>query len=114
MSLGKETGFNCQNMTNQGQFKVFGCFREVSFALNNREFWTHGILEKGIPLNLLQRKPGFFKFIFILKYFNIRVTYNLTITFKANSVSSQPFHDKTQTRESCNLKFNSLSVLRKK
>lgn len=113
MSLGKETGFNCQNMTNQGQFKVFGCFREVSFALNNREFWTHGILEKGIPLNLLQRKPGFFIY-FILKSFNIRVTYNLTITFKANSVSSQPFHDKTQTRESCNLKFNSLSVFRKK
>lgn len=100
-------------MKNQGQFKVFGCFREVSFALNNREFWTHGILEKGIPLNLLQRKPGFFIY-FILKSFNIRVTYNLTITFKANSVSSQPFHDKTQTRESCDLKFNSLSVLRKK
>lgn len=113
MSLGKETGFNCQNTKNQGQFKVFGCFREVSFALNNREFWTHGILEKGIPLNLLQRKPGFFIY-FILKSFNIRVTYNLTITFKANSVSSQPFHDKTQTRESCNLKFNSLSVFRKK
>lgn len=113
MSLGKETGFNCQNTKNQGQFKVFGCFREVSFALNNREFWTHGILEKGIPLNLLQRKPGFFIY-FILKSFNIRVTYNLTITFKANSVSSQPFHDKTQTGESCDLKFNSLSVLRKK
>lgn len=113
MSLGKETGFNCQNTKNQGQFKVFGCFREVSFALNNREFWTHGILEKGIPLNLLQRKPGFFIY-FILKSFNIRVTYNLTITFKANSVSSQPFHDKTQTRESCNLKFDSLSVFRKK
>lgn len=60
MCLGKESGFNCQNMKNQGQFKVFGCFREVSFALNNREFWTHGILEKGIPLNLPQRKPGFF------------------------------------------------------
>lgn len=105
MSLGKESGFNCQNMKNQGQFKVFGCFREVSFALNNREFWTHGIC---------LRENQAFLFIFILKSFNIRVTYNLTITFKANSVSSQPFHDKTQTREICNLKFNSLSVFRKK